>query len=125
MKKFFTKFLIAASVLMFASVGAFANDADDVEIAIIGEMSAADFEDYFDNSDLDTISQQVFGGMPVDELPDDFDDSYIDELLDYVGEELEYADGLTENTVLAIYDGEIVVVVHLDSDAVYAFYVYE
>ena len=118
--KMFRKLLVAASILMFASVGAFALDADDIEIFQMGTMSDSDFTNYFGNTYASQIAEDVFDGeLELEEIQDDELPDYVYDMLDTMAESV---GRVSSDTVIGVCDDEILVIVHMGSNNFFAYY---
>ena len=120
--KMLRKLLVAASILMFVSVSAFANGAGEFDLMDMGEMTEEDFESYFGNTPANQIAIDLFGGecdlVEIDE-EDITEDFY--SLLEEVEEEV--ADEVSEYTVVGVADDEVLIVVHMGSGCFFAYYI--
>ena len=117
--KMFRKLLVAASILMFASVGAFALTANDIDIATLGTMSADEFENYFGSTPASQIAEALFEGeYSLEEMTEE--DDYVYEMLNV----MESSVGkVSSDTVILVCDDEILVVAHMGSHSFYSYYI--
>ena len=124
--KFFKKFLAVASVLLFARVGAFALDVDDIGYEVFATMTAEDFDEYFKYAPAEEISEELFHGELALEKVLDGDENmgYIAEMLSVMAADISGAD---PDSVVAVFDrdGRFFAVAHLGSRVGYAYYIIE
>ena len=124
--KVFRKILLAAALLLIANVGAFAGGSD-YELWDLGDMSFQEFSNYFQKAyssanGADEIAEELFNGeFDLKALDSSEIDDYIYGLLGSLKKE---SSGQPKNEVLAITDGDFLIIVH-NSWADYCWYPFQ
>lgn len=117
--KMLRKLLVAAAVLMFASAGAFALSANDIDVAVLGTMSADEFTNYFGDTPADQIAEDLFDGeFSLEEITED--DDYLFEMLSVMQSSI---GKVSSDTVVLVCDDTVLIAVHMGSRDFYAYYI--